>query len=301
LHNRGIRELLQAIVRCLSEEENTTIADPLRIAIVGRPNAGKSSFINRLIKAERVIVSEIPGTTRDSIEVPFQVGKGDGARHYKLVDTAGLRKWSKMKDAVEKYSAMRTEKSIKDADIAVLVLDASEGPRQRDKKIVTLIEESEAGCIVLVNKWDQAEDITTQRKYEDALREEMPYLASVPILFGSALNGYNMKRVVEAIDEVARNVSTTISTGVLNRILHHAFDHHPPPMVKGRRLKFYYATQVGVRAIRLKLFVNSPSLLPEAYHKYLLRRLRETFGLEGAPIVLIFNRRRALDEESQHD
>ncbi|MCC5850836.1 MAG: ribosome biogenesis GTPase Der [Verrucomicrobia bacterium] len=296
LHNRGVGDLTHEILGLLPEDENFTVTDPLKIAVVGRPNAGKSSFINRLIKVDRVIVSEIAGTTRDSIEVPFQVGHGDSARHYKLIDTAGLRKWGKVKEAVDKYSNLRTERSIQVADITILVLDASEGPKVRDKKILSLIEKAEAGCIVLVNKWDLAENITTQRQYEEALRRELPYLDHVPIFFGSALGGYNMRKMVEAIDEVSRSVSTTLTTGVLNRVLRQAFERTSPHMVKGRRLKMYYATQVGTRPIRIKIFVNSPSLVPEPYEKYLKRCLRETFGLDGAPLVLIFNRRRALEE-----
>ncbi len=296
LHNRGVGELLDEVVKALPEMENPTLADPLRIAVVGRPNAGKSSIINRLVKSQRVIVSEISGTTRDSIEVPFQVGSGDAARHYKLIDTAGLRKWGKVKEAVDKYSNLRTEKAIEHADITLLVLDAAEGPTLRDKKIMSLIEKAEAGCLVVVNKWDLADKLTTQRQYEEALRRELPYLNHVPILYGSAESGFNMKRMVDAVEEVSRNISTELSTGVLNRILRSSFEKTQPPMVKGRRLKLYYATQVGVRPVRIKLFVNSPSLLTEAYKKYLQRSLRETFGLEGAPLVLIFNRRRALED-----
>jgi GTP-binding protein len=299
LHNRGVADVLRDLVKLLPETENITIEDPLRVAVVGRPNAGKSSIINRLVKGQRVIVSEIAGTTRDSIEVPFQVGTGESARHYKLIDTAGLRKWGKVKEAVDKYSNLRTENAIKRADITLLVMDAGEGPTVRDKKILSLIEKAEAGCILIVNKWDLAEEHTTQRKYEEALRRELPYLTHVPILYGSAKSGYNMKRMVDAIEEVARNISTPLSTGVLNRILRAAFEKTSPPMVKGRRLKMYYATQVGVRPIRLKIFVNSPSLLTNAYEKYLLRCLRETFGLGGAPLVLIFNRRRALEGDGR--
>lgn len=296
LHNRGVGDLVHDILPMLPEMENPTVEHPVKIAVAGRPNAGKSSVINRLVKADRVIVSEIAGTTRDSIEVPFQVGHGDAARHYKLIDTAGLRKWGKVKEAVDKYSNLRTERAIGDADITLLVLDASEGPKVRDKKILSLVEKSETGCLLLINKWDLAENVTTQRQYEEALRRELPYLEHVPILFGSAQTGYNMRKMVEAIDEVARNVSTPISTGVLNRVLQKAFERTSPPMVKGRRLKMYYATQVGTRPIRLKIFVNSPSLLPTPYEKYLKRSLREAFGLAGAPLVLIFNRRRALED-----
>lgn len=299
LHNRGIGELLDDITKALPAMENPTLADPLRIAVVGRPNAGKSSIINRLVKSQRVIVSEIAGTTRDSIEVPFQVGSGDSARHYKLIDTAGLRKWGKVKEAVDKYSNLRTEKAIEHADLTLLVMDASEGPTLRDKKIMSLIEKAEAGCLVVVNKWDLAENLTTQRQYEEALRRELPYLSHVPVLYGSAVSGFNMKRMIDAIEEVARNISTEFSTGVLNRVLRNAFEKTQPPMVKQRRLKMYYATQVGVRPVRIKIFVNSPSLLTDAYKKYLIRCLRETFGMEGAPLVLIFNRRRALENDNK--
>ena len=295
LHNRGVADMVSDLVKRLPETEEPTVEDPLRVAVVGRPNAGKSSIINRLVKGKRVIVSEIAGTTRDSIEVPFQVGADEAARHYRLIDTAGLRKWGKVKEAVDKYSNLRTENAIKRADITLLVMDAEEGSTTRDKKILSLIEKAEAGCIVIVNKWDLMEGNKTQRQYEKTLRLELPYLDHVPIFFGSAQSGFNMKRMVDAIEEVARNISTPMSTGVLNRVLRAAFDKTSPPMVKGRRLKLFYATQVGVRPIRLKLFVNSPSLLTPPYEKYLKRCLRETFGLAGAPLVLIFNRRRALE------
>lgn len=298
LHNRGVSDMAAELVKRLPEMENPTVGDPLRVAVVGRPNAGKSSIINRLVKGKRVIVSEIAGTTRDSIEVPFQVGTGDAARHYRLIDTAGLRKWGKVKEAVDKYSNLRTEKAIQRADITLLVVDAEEGATTRDKKILSLIEKAEAGCIVIVNKWDRMEDRITQRQYEKNLRITLPYLDRVPIFFGSAKSGFNMKRMVDAIEEIARNVSTPLSTGTLNRVLRAAFDKTAPPMVKGRRLKLFYATQVGTRPIRLKLFVNSPSLLTPAYEKYLKRCLRDTFGLAGAPLVLIFNRRRALEPHS---
>jgi len=164
---------------------------------------------------------------------------------------------------------------------------------------MSLIEKAEAGCLVIVNKWDLAENLTTQRQYEEALRRELPYLSHVPVLFGSANSGFNMKRMVDAIEEVSRSISTELSTGVLNRILRNAFEKTPPPMVKGRRLKMYYATQVGVRPVRIKIFVNSPSLLTEAYKKFLTRCLREKFGLDGAPLVLILNRRRALEDKGR--
>lgn len=299
LHNRGIGDMLDVVMERLPPEENPSEEDPLKVAVVGRPNAGKSSFINRLIRSDRVIVSEIAGTTRDSIEVPFSVGKGPSARHYKLIDTAGLRKWGKIKDAVEKYSAIRSERSIERADVCVLVLDASEGPKVRDKKIISLIEKAESGFVVLVNKWDLAEEHTTQRQYEAALRRELPFLGLTPIFFVSAKTGYNIRSMIDAIDEVARNVSTELTTGVLNRVIRDAFEKTPPPMVKNRRLKMYYATQVGTRPIRIKIFVNSPSLLTPQYRRYLLKRLRDTFGLEGAPLVLIFNRRRAYQTDNE--
>ena len=297
MHNRGFLELVTEIVKHLPAGVKPADLEPLNVAIVGRPNAGKSSFINRLIRNDRVIVSDIPGTTRDSIDVPFQIGSGPTARHYLLIDTAGMKKMTKVKDTVERYSYLRTERSIMRSDVVVLVVDATEGPKGRDKKLISMILDKKKACIILVNKWDLAEDESTQRAYGAALQKELPYLDYVPVLFTSAETGYNIRNVIEAIDYVADQVSTTLSTGLLNRVLREAFEKTQPPMVKSTRLKMFYATQISSNPLRIKLFVNNPKKTTPQYTTYLIRTLREKFGLDAAPIYLLFGARKQKDDE----
>jgi len=286
LQNRGIDDLMTEVIGALPDVENETLKTPLRVAIVGRPNVGKSSYVNRLLRSDRVIVSEVPGTTRDSIEVPFSVGKGPQARHYVLVDTAGIRRAGKIDTTVERFSLLRSEQSIKEANVVVLVMDALQGPTAHDKKIAALINEHRRGCVILVNKWDLAGDEVTQRQYGPALVKAMPFMGHCPVVFASAKDGYNIKRTVEAIDGVAAQVTGTLPTGVLNRTLQDAVEKVSPPAINGRRVKLYYATQVGTDPIRIRIFVNRPDLIRPAYEIYLIKALRAKFGLEGAPVVL---------------
>ncbi|MBL7016964.1 MAG: ribosome biogenesis GTPase Der [Kiritimatiellales bacterium] len=287
LHNRGVGPLMEAVLPELPEGENRTERNPLRVAVVGRPNSGKSSYINRLLKGDRVIVSAIPGTTRDSIEIPFTIGSGPQARHYQLIDTAGVNRRNRKSGAVEHYSNMRAEESIDSADIVVLLMDASEGPKLQDKKLAAKIMEAKKGCILMVNKWDLTEETeVTQTKYEPALRKEMPFLDFAPLIFTSAESGYNVKRSIDIIDYVASQVETKMTTGVLNRVIQDAITKTPPPIVKGRPLKVYYATQSGTKPIYVKLFVNNTLRATSTYKRYLIRQLRKAFGLEGAPIEL---------------
>ncbi len=261
---------------------------------MGRPNVGKSSYLNRLLRNNRVIVSDIPGTTRDSIDVPFQVGKGAQARHYVLVDTAGMRRSGKVDSSVERFSLFRAEKSIKGANVVIHVMDAKQGPTAFDKKIAALISEYNRGCIVLVNKWDLAEGEVTQRQYGPALVKAMPFMGHCPVLFASAKTGYNIRQTIEAIDYVTGQVMIEMPTGILNRTIQDAFEKVNPPSTNGRRLKIYYSTQVGSDPIRVRLFVNNPKLVVPAYSSYLIKRLRAKFGLEGAPVVLQFRTRKSM-------
>ena len=289
IQNRGIEPLLASITQKLPEMKNQSVETPLRVAIVGRPNAGKSSYINRLLRSDRVIVSDVPGTTRDSIEIPFTIGSGPSARHYQLIDTAGVQKDTRSRGAVDWFSNLRTEKSIERADVVVLMIDAEIGPTSRDKKIAAKIIEAERGCLLLVNKWDLSKDVdqeVTQTRYLPALREALPFLNFAPVLFVSAKSGYNMKRTIEAIDYVAAQTRTEITTGVLNRVIQKAVENLPPPITKGRRLKIYYATQSGSNPIYFRIFVNNPDLTRSNWIAYLKNRLRDAFGLEGAPIFL---------------
>jgi GTP-binding protein len=289
LHGRGLNELLGAVTGLLPPAGELAEIDPLRIAVVGRPNVGKSSYINRLLHDDRVIVSNVPGTTRDSVEVPFVIGKGSQVRHYRLIDTAGIRRLGKVDSVVERFSLFRTDESIERADVVVLMLDAAEGPTSQDKKIARKVLDQLRGCLLLVNKWDLAmEEKVTQKKYGEALRKELPFLGFVPIVFASATTGFNVRRCIDAMDYVAGQVQTQLTTGVLNRLLHDAFDRVQPPMVGARRLKLYYATQVGVKPIRINLYVNHRKYVSPQYQQYLIRSLRTAFGLEGAPVQLRF-------------
>lgn len=289
LHKRGIGDLMDAAVAGLPEATTPATTELLRVAVVGRPNVGKSSYINRLLRSDRVIVSDVPGTTRDTVEVPFTVGRGDQARHYVLMDTAGMRRMGKVDTAVERFSLFRAEHTIGHADVVAVVLDAEQGPTAQDKKIARKVIEHRKGCLLLVNKWDLAmEEKITQRRYGAALREAMPHLTFAPVVFMSAKSGYNIRKSIEAMDYVASQVSMEIGTGTLNRVLHDAFKKVGPPTVSGKRLKFYYATQTGAKPLRFALFVNNQKLVAPAYKSYLVNILRSSFGLEGAPLVLQF-------------
>ncbi|VGO22354.1 GTPase Der [Pontiella sulfatireligans] len=289
VHNRGINALMEELIPLLPKEENPTEREPLRVAVVGRPNAGKSSYINRLLRDERVIVSDVPGTTRDSIEIPFAIGSGETARHYQLIDTAGVQKDTRGKSAVDWFSNLRTDKSIERADVVVIVLDAETGPTTRDKKVAAKVIEAQKGCILLINKWDlakEAEEDITQTKYLPVLRETLPFMGFAPVLFVSAKSGYNIKRSIEAIDYVAAQTRTEITTGVLNRVIQQAVEKYPPPVAKGKRLKVYYATQSGTNPIYFKVFVNNPDCARSNWLAYLQNQMRAAFGLEGAPIFI---------------
>lgn len=286
LHNRGFSELMEPVIKALPDVENITIENPLKVAIVGRPNVGKSSYINRLLRSDRVIVSDIAGTTRDSIDIPFMLGHGAQARHYLLIDTAGIRRIGKIDNSVERFSRFRAEKSIRNADVVVLVLDAVQRPTAQDKKIAAMILEAGKGCMILVNKWDLEE--TTQRQYGPEIQHLMPFMGHIPVVFASALSGYNIKKSVEMIDYVSSQTQADLPTGVLNRTIEEACVKVHPPTKQGRPLNIYYATQVGKNPLQVRLFVNNSKIITMEYRRYLTRILREKFGLEGAPVQLQF-------------
>jgi GTP-binding protein len=288
LHNRGFDALLEAVLARLPEEEPAQREKSLKVAVVGKPNAGKSSFINRLLQANRVIVSDIPGTTRDSVEIPFTIGDGPSSRHYTLIDTAGLRHIRREHNAVELFSTMRAKDSIENADVVVLMMDAEVGPTEQDKKIAATIAEHQKGCVIAVNKWDLAEGKVEQDAYRTALLKAMPFFSYVPVVFLSAVSGLNVKKCLRTIDVVAANIDATLTTGMLNRVLHKATARVAAPAMGNKRFKLYYATQIGTRPIRLNLFANEPRTLAPPYRLYLLNQIRAAYGLEGAPIILAF-------------
>jgi len=284
--------LMEAVLPHLAEAANETVEKPLRVAIVGRPNAGKSSYINRLLRAERVIVSEVAGTTRDSIDVPFTIGSGDQARHYVLVDTAGMRHKHSIDSAVERFSLFRAEESVKNADVVVLVLDPELGPTVQDKHIAALIQENKKGCVILMNKWDLAmEKGLTQRQAEPVLWQVLPFMSYCPVVFISAKTGLNVRKSIEVIDAVAAQTRVNLPTGMLNRTLVEATHRVVAPSRGGKRLHVYYAVQIGVAPISIRMFVNEPKVATKQYTDFMTRALRERFGLEGVPVEILYRAR----------
>ncbi|MFN3408134.1 MAG: ribosome biogenesis GTPase Der [Limisphaerales bacterium] len=332
IHGTGIPELMQAAMQRLPTpgpetapappapaDENDADGDraaepqpeaPLRIAIVGRPNVGKSSLINALTASERVIVSPIPGTTRDAVDVPFEV-ETDGVRQrYVLIDTAGLRKARRVNDSIEFFSVQRTVDSIQRADIVVLVMDAEAGVTEQDKKICDHIVEARKACIVVVNKWDLVADEVRRAQEEEMRRrarkrhgagrdmvmlsefaewvqQRLFFLDYAPVIFTSATEGFQLNRLLEAVRYVAAQLRQQIPTALLNRTLHDAVEARQPVSDRGHRLKFFYATQVRQTPPTFLLFVNREELFSEQYKKYLADQLRKAFGFEGCPLVLV--------------
>jgi len=338
IHGRGLEELMEAATAALppgdewqvtSDTKQSTRDDreivppvtrhvsPLKLAIVGKPNVGKSSIINALTKSARVIVSPIPGTTRDAIDVPFEVKRasgGEGAaatEKYILIDTAGMRKTRRVGDSIEFFSVQRAEDSIARCDIAILVLDAETGITEQDKKIADVIVGNNKACIVVINKWDlYAEKVRATREEEVARRnrkerhrdrnrgmstlgefgawvqEKLFFLDYAPVIFTSARSGFNLDRLLEAVRYVAAQLRQKIPTAILNRTLHDAVERRQPVSAVGYRLKFFYATQVKQAPPTFLLFVNRDELFSAAYKKYLAGELRGAFGYEGCPIVL---------------
>ncbi|MBP5320132.1 MAG: ribosome biogenesis GTPase Der [Kiritimatiellae bacterium] len=302
-HGRGFGELLDAVIPHLPPPVNETETKPLRVAVVGRPNAGKSSYINRLLNEERVIVSDVAGTTRDSIDIPFTIGKGKQARHYTLIDTAGMRNRHKVDSAVERFSLFRAEESVKQADVVVLVMTPEIGPTVQDKHICGLITKERKGCVILMNKWDLAmEKEIDKEKADPVIRQMMPFMSYCPLLFISSKTGLNVRKSIDVIDTVAANTRTILPTGMLNRTLVEATQRVVAPSKLGKRLRVYYAVQVCTSPITIRMFVNDAKLATTTYTNFMIRSLREKFGLEGAPIV-IFYRTRSRPEavETRHE
>lgn len=293
-HGRGVEALVKAFAAKLPPAaENETAKRPLRVAIVGRPNVGKSSYVNRLLNAPRVIVSEIAGTTRDAVEVPFTIGSGPEARHYMLVDTAGMKPHTKMsKTSVDNFSLFRSERAIEEADVVLLLLDAKMGPTLQDKRIAGKILDAHKACVILCQKWDLAQEAgITETKAAPALRQMMPFLNFAPVVFCSNKSGYNVRRTVEAIDRAAASAGEKLPTGMLNRVLTTATKKTLAPMVKGKRLKVYYGLQVSTNPQTIRLFVNDPKLVTPAYLSFLEKNIRARFGLEGAPLRIFLKAR----------
>jgi GTP-binding protein len=288
-HNYGIDRLIEAIMEMLpsppSEEEREGKA--IRIAVVGRPNVGKSSLINRILGYDRVIVHETPGTTRDAIDTPFSVGE----QSYVLVDTAGIRRKSRISVQLEKYSVVEAIKGIERADVALLVLDAQEGAPEQDARIGGLIHDKGRGGIIVVNKWDLMDREDTPSSYAEVVRERLWFLDYAPLVFTSAVTGEGVGRIFEVVHEVVAERDRRIPTPQLNRWLQEATGFHPSPLFRKRRVKLSYMTQVSTHPPTFVIFTNYPMGVQFSYRRYLSNRLREEFGFFGNPIRLIFRKK----------
>ena len=288
INGKGSGDLLDALVARLPQGE-TEHEDVLRVAVIGKPNVGKSSFVNRLLGEDRLVVSEIAGTTRDAIDTPMRYH----GRQIIFVDTAGLRRQSKIDDGIEFYSSLRTRRAIDRADICILMVDGTEGEIQnQDLKIAALAWEAGRGLIVVVNKWDLAEkDDKASAKYEKAAGEKAPFLKFVPFLFTSALTGQRVSRVMELILEVEQERAKRITTSEVNQKLGELIARRQPPQAAGREVKLNYATQVETNPPTIAVFGNAPDLVEEHYVRYLHNGFRSYWGFTGNPLRIVLRRK----------
>jgi GTP-binding protein len=290
-HGRGMGDLMDEVIKVLpaGSPEAERIEEGIRVAIVGRPNVGKSSLLNKLIGRPRAIVDSTPGTTRDTLDTPL-LREG---RKYVFIDTAGIRRKSKVTERVEKYSAIKALKSLERCDVALVLIDGFEGLTEQDARISQFAEESGRALILVVNKWDLVQKETrTMEEYKERIRREMKTLDYVPTLFISASTGQRVSRLFQTIDEVMTQHRKRITTGELNNWLRDALQNYPPPAFHNRPLKLLFISQVSTAPPTFVLFVNEPLGLAESYQRYLLRRLREKYGFTGTPLRLHLRKRK---------
>ncbi len=289
VHGHGTGDLLDACLQYFPpQDEEEPEDDAIKVAVIGKPNAGKSSLVNRILGEERVIVSDVAGTTRDAIDSRFENDKGK----FVFIDTAGLRRKSKVEEAIEKYSVLRATMAIERADVCLILIDACEGVTEQDAKVAGLAHEAGKASIIVVNKWDLVEkDGKTMDRMREDVRKGLAFMAYAPILFISAKTGQRVDRLFELIDYVSNQAATRITTGMLNDVLADAQTRVQPPTDKGRRLKIYYMTQVGVKPPHYVIFCNDTKLFHFSYQRYLENCIRNTFGLEGTPIRISVRQR----------
>lgn len=287
-HNRGVNDLVEALLGVLPQRGGADEEDITKIAVVGRPNVGKSSLVNRLLGYERVVANPTPGTTRDSIDTYFTCNK----KRYKLIDTAGIRRKGKTTAKIEKYSVMDALRSIERADVVLIVINAEEGVTEQDEKIAGYAYEAGRGCIFVVNKWDTLQkDNSTIGTFVDRIRTEFKYLPFAPIVFVSAATGQRIGKIMAEVENVMAQYARRVTTSELNRVFSEATSTHHAPLFQGRRVKFYFATQVGTKPPTFVIFTNRPEGIHFSYERYLANRLREAFGFTGTPLRLLFRGR----------
>ena len=282
VHGHGTGDLLDACFAFFPpEDEEEEEDDVVKVAIIGKPNVGKSSLVNRILGQERVIVSDVAGTTRDAVDSYLENEHGK----FLVIDTAGMRKKSRVDDRVEKFSVLRATMAIERSDVCLILIDAQEGVTEQDTKVAGLAHEAGKACIIVVNKWDAIEkDGKTMQRMEEDVRRDLSYMAYAPVLFISALTGQRVDKLFDLIDNVVNQAAMRIPTGMLNQVLGDAQARVQPPTDKGKRLKIYYMTQIGVKPPHFVIFCNDAKLFHFSYQRYLENQIRATFGLTGTPV-----------------
>jgi GTP-binding protein len=285
VHGHGTGDLLDACVEKFPPaDEQEEDDDIVRVAIIGKPNVGKSSLVNRILGEKRVIVSNVAGTTRDAVDTYFENEFGN----YMFIDTAGIRKKSRVDDRVEKYSVMRAQLAIERADVCIIMIDANEGVTEQDTKVAGMAHDAGKASIIVVNKWDSVEkDDKTMKRMTDDIRRDLSFMTYSPVLFISALTGQRVGKLFELINFVNQQSSMRITTGMLNNVLQDATARVQPPTDRGRRLKIYYVTQTGIRPPCFVFFCNDAKLFHFSYQRYLENQIRAVFGLEGTPVKIV--------------
>ncbi|MEW6724816.1 MAG: ribosome biogenesis GTPase Der [Bacillota bacterium] len=288
-HGTGTGDLLDEVVQRLPPVQDEEPAErTVQVAVVGRPNVGKSSLVNALLGQERMIVSDIPGTTRDAIDI--EVVRGD--QRFVLIDTAGMRRRARIEEAVERYSVMRALRAIDRSDVVLIIIDASQGLADQDKKIAGYVDEAGKASLVVVNKWDLVEkDEKTMHRYRDDLREGLSFMSYARFLFISAKTGARVHRLLGQVMEVYEQYCRQLPTKDLNELIRDALLLNPPPVYRGRQFRLHFVTQTGSKPPSVTLFVSDPKAVHYSYHRYLENQLRAAFGLEGTPIRLYFHKR----------
>lgn len=286
----GLGDMLDEVVKYFPDDiENNESDNAIKVAVIGKPNAGKSSLINRIIGEDRLIVSDIAGTTRDAVDTPINIGN----QKFIFIDTAGIRRKSKVEDGIERYSIIRAVSAVERCDVAVLLIDASEGITDQDTKIAGIAHERGKAAIIAVNKWDKiSKDDKTMNKFIKDIEAELKYMPYAPMLFISALTGQRINRLFEMIQMVSENHALRISTGLLNDVIIEATAMNQPPSDKGKQLKIYYITQVSIKPPTFVIFVNDKALMHFSYQRYLENQLREAFGFKGTPLHFIIRERK---------
>lgn len=294
VHGMNTGDLLDAVISNFPENNDEEFdPDVIRISVIGRPNVGKSSLVNTMLGKNRVIVSNVPGTTRDAIDTPFEHEE----KHYILIDTAGMRRKGRIDELTEQYSVVRSLRAVDRSDVILMLIDAVDGITEQDKKIAGYAHDAGKAIIIIVNKWDLIEkDDKTINEFEKIIREELGFMNYAPTMFISAKTGQRVNKILDLVDFVAEQNSTRVTTGTLNTLLREWVHLNPPPTDKGRRLKILYITQVGVKPPTFVFFVNDPELMHFSYRRYLENQMRKHFGFEGSPIRIVIRQK---DEEKE--